>query len=166
MIDNGKEEPLDMGKSKLTEQFIKKAIEYIRDGNYVSVACKALGVSEVTWYEYIKQAKEEISIGLTEEDSLAIKFLNQLDKAAADAEAEAVKVLRTQGRKNWLANAWYLERRFPKRWGAAEVLARDEEVAEGRTEQTQLERAMMSKSAEGVWDEEEEQEDINTDRNS
>ena len=37
----------------------------------------------------------------------------------------AVKKIRDEGDKNWTANAWYLERKFPEKWGRRDKLTQE-----------------------------------------
>ncbi len=40
-----------------------------------------------------------------------------IERSLAQAEVHAVLEIRKAGAKNWQAAAWYLERRWPERWG-------------------------------------------------
>ena len=54
-------------------------------------------------------------------------------RAAAMAEAEAlhVGVIATAARKSWQASAWFLERKYPQKWGRRVPDAADSE-SEGK----------------------------------
>ena len=44
----------------LPPEFQKELIEYIEAGNYVATACKAVGISKVTFYNWIKKGEKGI----------------------------------------------------------------------------------------------------------
>jgi len=54
-----------------------------------------------------------------------VSFVSAVKKAERDAEALAVKAIRTAGKKNWTAYAWWLERKFPEAWGKDTELLRE-----------------------------------------
>ncbi len=97
-------------KTKLTPELQQKAVQLIAAGNYVSVACQYLGVSESTWYRWMEEG-EKAKSGKKRE------FWESIKKAESAAEMRAVNGIIQAGSKNWQAYAWYLERKFPDRWG-------------------------------------------------
>ena len=57
-----------------------------------------------------------------------VEFLEAVKKAEAEAEALRVSRISKAGKEgNWQADAWYLERRYPDRWGkrVQEVTGKD-----------------------------------------
>lgn len=102
-----------MAKLKLNKEFIEKACEYLRDGNYVVTVCKLMGVSEKTWYDWVNQGNNDIENGVT---SIFSKFVKSILEAEAEAEARNVKIIATAATTDWKASAWYLARKGKSRW--------------------------------------------------
>ena len=44
-------------------------------------------------------------------------FLNAVTRASADAEVETVDMVRKSISDDWRAGAWFLEHRYPDKWG-------------------------------------------------
>ena len=78
----------------------------------MSVACAAAGLH----YESFRRWRARHEAG----DPIAVEqfgdFFVEVYRVLALAEIEAVRVVRA-GAPGWRASAWFLERRFPKRWG-------------------------------------------------
>jgi hypothetical protein len=70
-----------------------------------------LGVGESTWYRWLEKGR------YSKDRSIYREFWESIQKAEAAAEARAVSGVMAAGRRNWTAYAWYLERKFPDRWG-------------------------------------------------
>jgi hypothetical protein len=51
-------------------------------------------------------------------------FRAAIKKAQARAEENALKRIQTASRKQWQAAAWWLERKYPERWGKRERVER------------------------------------------
>ena len=99
-------------KTKLTPELIKRICDCVSKGNYISTACKTVGIGESTYYDWLKRA-EEGDTGIFGEFAKAAK------QAEAQAEAELLATVREAATtdKNWLAAMTLLERRHPERWG-------------------------------------------------
>ncbi len=122
--------------TKLTPQLQEKICKYIANGNYLSVACQAVGIDESTLFSWKKQGLVEATNG----GGMYLEFLNATKEAEALHEAKiaerllaaampgerkkvtktgpdgvSVEVTETAG--DWLAAATYLERRHRERWG-------------------------------------------------
>ncbi len=83
----------------------------IRDGNYREVAIRQAGIAKQTFYNWLKRAEAG--------DEGAKRFVDALEKAEADAEAETVRNVRQASKlpQFWAAGMTYLERKAPDRWG-------------------------------------------------
>ncbi len=102
----------DMGRRlKLTPELIEQAAKLIAGGNYASTVFQMLGVGESTWYRWLEKGRD------SKGRSIYREFWESIQKAEAAAEARAVSGVMAAGRRNWTAYAWYLERKFPDRWG-------------------------------------------------
>jgi len=103
---------MDMGRRlKLTPELIEQAAKLIAGGNYASTVFQMLGVGESTWYRWLEKGRD------SKGRSIYREFWESIQKAEAAAEARAVSGVMAAGRRNWTAYAWYLERKFPDRWG-------------------------------------------------
>jgi transposase-like protein len=140
--------------SKLTPELITKLTELIREGNYFSTACFAVGINDSSLYAWLKEA-EGIKGEPTEEQKIYVDLQDAIKKAEAEAEAERVSRIRAAGiggqvikritrtkrdgtteveesinAPQWLADMTHLERRHPKRWGRADRLAIDQHTTQ------------------------------------
>lgn len=92
--------------------FAEKAIcDAIRAGCHQEQAAQAAGISASTLYAWK-------ALGEKESDGPYRRFLLKLRQAEAEAELNAVKVLRSaiEDEGDWKAALALLERRFPSRW--------------------------------------------------
>lgn len=110
-------------KTKLTEEKIEQIFKAIAAGNTQAVAAKINGISESTFY-YWKKRGEQAKSGIYR------KFYEEMERAEALAEARRVQVIQQamEGKgafdaADWKAAAWYLERRYPEKWGRRVVTA-------------------------------------------
>ena len=103
---------MNMGRpSKLTPETHDKIIRAIAAGNYLETAAAHGGVSYYTLNDWMNK-------GATGKEAKYVKFYHAAKKAEADAEALRVARISKAGQEgNWQADAWYLERRYPNRWG-------------------------------------------------
>lgn len=93
-------------------QRIYKFLKSIASGNYKQTACRIAGIAPQTLYNLIDQAKAGYIP--------AIRLVDALEKAEAQAEGEMVDCVRNaakSGPQYWAAGMTYLERRQPDRWG-------------------------------------------------
>lgn len=115
-----------MGHQKLDEALVEKIVQFIRLGNYVSVACAACGISEQAFYKWLRNARASIDQygedvdnwpdGVPDIRRLEVSMVQSLQVADAEAEAYAVGQMRKHMEKNWQAAATWLERRHGARW--------------------------------------------------
>ncbi|MFC1639820.1 hypothetical protein ACFL3B_03540, partial [Gemmatimonadota bacterium] len=104
--------------TKLTPELAETIVEAIRGGNYAQVAAATAGISEMTFYSWLKR-------GTDEPDSIYGEFAEAVLTASGEAEQEKLDRLRREVQADdgdWKAAAWWLERRFPKRWGKQQRL--------------------------------------------
>jgi transposase-like protein len=91
-----------MARSKYSKDVSEKICALVSQGNYQKVAAACVGISEDTFYKWIKRYPE---------------FAESLKKADALAEAKRVQTILKAGNESWQAAAWYLERKHADRWG-------------------------------------------------
>jgi hypothetical protein len=92
------------------------ALDAIRAGNYVTVACISAGISYDTYRRWMKIGKLAQD-GSSPEHEAHARFYLATRKAMADAEVKLVERIEQAGVIEWQADAWLLERRHNKRWG-------------------------------------------------
>lgn len=124
--------------TKLTPQVQKRLVSAIRAGNSIEASAASAGIDERTFYNWMKQGQSEDG-----PDEIYIQFFQDIKKAQAYAEMKSLATVRkagsgyqtktvktttkqdgsvetvvTVGKEiNWQAAAWYLERKYPERWG-------------------------------------------------
>lgn len=101
-------------KTKLTPQLQEKIIKYIKAGNYIKIACKAVGIDETTYYRWIEKGKKG--------EEPYCKFYKSIKKARAEAEVYMVSRVVSVAKENWQAAMTWLERSFPERWAKREYV--------------------------------------------
>lgn len=72
------------------------------------------------------------------------QFWQTIKKAEAEAEARNTALIQTQASKSWQAAAWWLERKFPDRWGRKDKVQLDgrmETIETKKVSDTQAELA-------------------------
>ena len=102
-----------MGRPKLTEEMVERAIALKADGlSNGDIVC-ALGIHESTFYRWIGQPRtklqRELSEGLKKEESDFKRTLLTTIRSAALARNQY-----------WTAAAWLLERKYPDEYGKAD----------------------------------------------
>lgn len=99
-----------MGRpTKLTPELLEKISGYVEAGNFVDIACQACGINRSTYYRWKNR-------GETNNKGIYHDFCNTIKKAEAVGEVSHVEKIR-EGKSGWQSSAWWLERRFPDRWG-------------------------------------------------
>lgn len=97
--------------TKLTTAKQRQFVKLLEAGNYRETVCRACDVGTSTFYRWLER-------GAIEEGGIYHDFRVAVERAEAEAEVEAVAVLRTaivEG--DWRATLAYLERRHGERWG-------------------------------------------------
>ena len=101
-------------KSKLTRKLIELVGRNIMAGNTKKTTCMAVGISQQTFYRWMKEGKEQ-SRGLKSEFCESVK--------KAEAVLKTALVSKIMNSPNWQAQAWLLERMFPEEYGRRQVIA-------------------------------------------
>lgn len=97
--------------TKLTTAKHRQFVKLLEAGNYRETVCRACDVGTSTFYRWLER-------GASESSGIYHDFRVAVGRAEAEAEVEAVAVLRTaivEG--DWRATLAYLERRHGERWG-------------------------------------------------
>lgn len=97
---------------KLTGDLIDEIAKLIREGNYIETTCRAVGISSQTYRNWKKR-------GAAAESGIYRGFYEAIDQAEAKGESSYLGIIKDAANsgKAWQAAAWYLERRYPERWG-------------------------------------------------
>lgn len=118
-------------------------LELLMEGNYAVVACRAVGITDVSMYSYLKRGRrveqdmmvrlavpelpidfldddewEElrqwgVSQGWHDNDLLCLRFLKAQEQAKSAAIADNIAKIRAARDDSWQAAAWLLERTSP-----------------------------------------------------
>ena len=101
-------------KPKLTEELAEEAIKLVKGGASNQDVISWLGVSEGTFYGWIKnprnKAQEQLAEGLKKaETERKLWHLQRIHRAAEKGD--------------WKASAWYLERRYPNEYARTQRIS-------------------------------------------
>lgn len=113
--------------TKLDNDKILQAVKLIRGGCFNSTVAHFLGISDRTFYNWVKQGRQDQEDG---KNTAARRFFEEVKRAEASAEASAIMGILRAGKKQWQALAWYLERKYPDRWGQKKRGDDPEDVAD------------------------------------
>lgn len=108
--------------SKLTEELIEQFAAEIQDGLPVCYTCDLLGVTEVSYHNWMNQGKEDYE---AENETLCAVFFSRIKNAYAMFVKQSKNDMR-QKDKNWTAIAWWLERTNPFFMPKQQIQADDE----------------------------------------
>lgn len=105
-------------------------LDYIRIGTPIRNAVVAAGITETSFYSWINRGmaeRERLKLvkGAKENPTevVFLKFLEQVERAKAEAVAKKVAVIAKSGNDgDWRAAAWWLERQLPEEFGKTEKL--------------------------------------------
>lgn len=105
--------------SKLTPETATRIVDAIRAGCYAQVAAQAAGVGKTTYFDWRARGREARGMEpVPRSERPYVDFVNQLEKAEADAELRLVVHVVAAAPKDWRAAIEVLRRRFPERWNA------------------------------------------------
>lgn len=97
--------------TKLNEKLHTEIVTLIENGNYLETAACAAGVDVATVRRWLKRGARAASGPYAE-------FCAAVKTAEAIAEARSLRRIRSAAINGvWQADAWYLERKFPSKWG-------------------------------------------------
>lgn len=105
-----------------TPELAEEMAEYLEDGLYIQEACTLAGVSKSSVYKILRKGTADIEAG---ESTPEADFTHAIKRALASAERESLKAVRAAGKlpQFWAADAWYLERRYPGKYGKKDRVA-------------------------------------------
>ena len=91
----------------------ERVVEILRSGNYREVAARASGITPATLYDYLARGRKDRA---ESRKSVFSEFLEAVEKAEADSEAEDIAAIKLAGQRDWHARAWLRERKEPEKW--------------------------------------------------
>ena len=116
-----------MGRpTRLNDALQEKICQFLRAGNYFSVACSCSGISPNVGNEWLGRGR---GVGIRPKTDLYAAFAQAIEKATDEAQAQAVMLIRKAAIEGqWTAAAWFLERKFHDQWARrdrSEVTGKD-----------------------------------------
>lgn len=104
--------------SKLTPDLRARLLAAIRGGNYRQTACQWVGIDYTTFARWMRESKAD-------PDGPHGPLYQEVLEAETAAEIQAVANLVKAGRDDPKLTQWWLERKFPERWGSQTKAIRD-----------------------------------------
>lgn len=106
----------DKNPKKFTPETALKIITYLGgSGCCLETAAAAAGLNKTTLHDWLRRAERARGDDKCTAELRAWKA--QLDEVEASTEVRAAQGIMAAGDTDWKAWAWFLERRYPKRWG-------------------------------------------------
>lgn len=99
--------------TKLSPEIADRIVQIVEAGNYREVAANLAGISPTTFRAWMRKGKEEA-------DSDFGDFRRRVLKAEATAETNMVLAIAAKAGEDPKHAQWWLERKFPDRWGKKE----------------------------------------------
>ncbi len=134
-------------RNRLTPYVVERIVIAIELGNYMETAAAFAGVDRTHFHDWLKRGRHGIENGST---TTFTKFVEEIDKAIAKAEMDHVEILNKASKKNWNAAGWWLERRYPARWGRKARTSGEE--APGKSISELIEEAAKRRAAQILKD--------------
>jgi hypothetical protein len=100
-----------MARSKLTPAVHDAIVKLVGNGAFIERACDEVGISERTFYGWIKRGEDP-----DETDPRYLRFLQATTRARAAFENRTLNVVVQAAPTDWRGAAWLLERLFPTRY--------------------------------------------------
>lgn len=122
--------------SKLTDETKRKLVLALRAGNDQKVAAQLAGIGETTFYRWLElgeqpDAKKEYR-----------EFRELVQRTLAEAEIDAIaRIQQAASNGRWQAAAWWLERKYPERWGRNDKIRAEISGPNGEPIQIDIEEA-------------------------
>lgn len=124
--------------TKLTSDVQKNIIQALEAGNYFDAACEYAGITATTGYNWMSRGRDELerrkNANVKEgtkqwtTEQPFVEFFEAVSRTSAKVEIGVIAQIRTLGKDDWRALAWFMEHRYPTKWG--------KQYSEGKTELT------------------------------
>lgn len=92
------------------DEFVERLLTFVQAGNSDNAVAYLSDITPATLHTWLREGE------LDRNDTFKSRFFSRYQKARALAEHRNLLVIQ-QGRSNWQASAWFLERRAPKDYG-------------------------------------------------
>lgn len=92
--------------AKFNEEIVKEICGYLRAGNTQKDSALLSGITEKTFYEWMKKSE----------------FSEPIKKAEQECKARNIAIIQKAAEKTWQAAAWYLERRYHDEYALKSVM--------------------------------------------
>jgi hypothetical protein len=139
--DKGVEVPK---QSKLTPEIHQTIVEAVRAGNFFSTACRMAGIKENTGYGWLARGRgirgtpgrvyQDFAKDIEAAEPVAeiaalrgiieigngVEFIKK-SKTFTKPDGTRVEEVERELVRDWKAFAWYLERKYPQRWGKQKI---------------------------------------------
>ena len=99
-------------KTALEPDVIDRLEQMLKAGNYIEIACRAVGVPTRTFADWMSRGRSAAP-----GDEPYRELAERVEQALAEGEVRNVAQIAAAARDNWQAAAWLLERGNPERWG-------------------------------------------------
>lgn len=121
-----------MRPQKISYQLIEDICEDIAQGFTYDQSAQRNGISASTFFRWMQKAKEPGC------DPIYIHFANEVERASQFSEFEALQIVRSAAiiNRNWKAATWFLEKRFPEKYGKSKNSIYDEEDTSENSEES------------------------------
>ena len=108
---------------RLTDAVTETVCGALKEGAYAEEAAAMAGIGRSTYYMWLSKGRvarsrreEDLPVSITDQGFL--DFLDAVERASIAPEIEALMIIhRAAERGSWRAAAWFLERRYPHKWG-------------------------------------------------
>ncbi|MDL1924345.1 hypothetical protein FBQ95_17210 [Chloroflexi bacterium CFX3] len=117
-------------KPKLTLQLIADLEVVLQTGTSVRDACAYVGISEQSFFYWLKQGKRLLENGYKPKlngasgrNAMFLTFAERVERARAVPRVEAIALIRKAFQDDWRAALAFLERSDPENWGRRVVTA-------------------------------------------
>ena len=108
---------------RLTDAVAETVCGALKEGAYAEEAAAMAGIGRSTYYMWLSKGRvarsrreEDLPVSVTDQGFL--DFLDSVERASVAPEMEALRIIhRAAEGGSWRAAAWFLERRYPHKWG-------------------------------------------------
>lgn len=105
--------------TKLTDELQGKIVKAVLNGNYIEVSCRAVGIHPTTYARWMEQGEADEE---NDRDTPHARFREAVMIANAEAETNALELLRQAMPSDPRMIVEWLQRRFPDRWRKRQAL--------------------------------------------
>jgi transposase-like protein len=101
-------------KKKLSAELVDNVLDLISKGHTIKAACAYSDIGQTVYYNWMKQGRADADADVESDER---RLFDGVPDAEAKHEQAHLNVIIKATKKTWQAAAWYLERRYPERYG-------------------------------------------------